>query len=77
MKKIYTSLLLCYAINFANAQWTNNTLQNTLVANVNASDIQTANTNDGRTWIAFYSQRGNNYDMRAQLLNIGGEKTLW
>ena len=76
MKKIYTSLLLCCAINFVNAQWNNNTAQNTLVANANASDIQTANTNDGQTWIAFYSQRGNNYDMRAQLLNANGERML-
>ncbi len=76
MKKIYASLLLCCAINFVNAQWTSALKQNTLVANANASDIQTANTNDGRTWIAFYSQRGNNYDMRAQLLNANGERML-
>ncbi len=76
MKKIYASLLLCCAINFVNAQWTSDRKQNTHVANANASDIQTANTNDGRTWIAFYSQRGNNYDMRAQLLNANGERML-
>ncbi len=76
MKKIYTALLFCYAANLVNAQWTSNTIENTLVANANASDIQTANTNDGRTWIGFYSQRGNNYDMRAQLLNKNGERML-
>ena len=76
MKKIYFSLLFCSIVIFINAQWNNNTPQNTLVANANASDIQTANTNDGRTWIAFYSQRGNNYDMRAQLLNANGQRML-
>ena len=76
MKEIYASLLFCCAINFVYAQWTSTTNENTLVANANASDIQTANTNDGRTWIAFYSQRGNNYDMRAQLLNANGERML-
>jgi len=45
-----------------------------MVADRNASDIQTANTNDGHTWVAFYSQNGDNYDMRAQLLDAYGNR---
>lgn len=74
MKKNYISLFFCLALISANAQWNNNTSQNLAVAKVNSSDIQTANTNDGRTWIAFYSQRGANYDMRAQLLDANGNR---
>jgi hypothetical protein len=76
MKKIYNLLLLCSIVSMVNAQWTNNTRLNTLVANKDASDIQMANTNDGRTWIAFYSNSGSNYDMRAQLLDVNGNRML-
>lgn len=72
MKKIYILLLLCSASYLVKAQWTDNTSANTIVANKDASDIQIANTNDGRTWIAFYSQNGSNYDMRVQLLDADG-----
>ena len=72
MKKIYFLFILLAAALSSKSQWTNNTFKNTLVANKDASDIQTANTNDGRTWIAFYSQNGSDYDMRAQLLKLNG-----
>ena len=74
MKKIYLSFLLCTSLFLVNAQWSNNTNLNTLVAGKDASDIQTVNTSDGRTWIAFYSNTGNNYDMRAQLLDANGNR---
>lgn len=73
---MYASLLLCCTVSFVQAQWTSNAKQNTPVAYNNSSDIQTANTNDGKTWIAFYSQNGNNYDMRAQLLDENGNRLL-
>lgn len=72
MKKIYTTIFLCCNIFFLHAQWTDNSELNTLVANVNSSDIQVPagqGTSAGESvWIAFYSQNGNNYDMRAQLM---------
>jgi hypothetical protein len=74
MKKIYILCLLCISFSLLKAQWTDNTSANTIVANKDASDIQTANTNDGRTWIAFYSQNGSNYDMRVQLLDADGNR---
>jgi hypothetical protein len=74
MKKFYFPLLLCLSFFSLSAQWKNNPYKNLLVANVNSSDIQTANTDDGHTWIGFYSQNGNNYDMRAQLLDVNGNR---
>src|SRR6201989_1176898 len=74
MQKIYILFLLCLTTLMLNAQWTSNTNKNTLVANKDASDIQTASASNGKTWIAFYSQNGSNYDMRAQLLNANGSR---
>src|SRR3954454_13689109 len=74
MKKFYFPLLLCLSFFSLSAQWKNNPYKNLLVANVNSSDIQTANTDDGHTWIGVYSQNGNNYDMRAQLLDVNGNR---
>ena len=72
MKKLYFLSLLCTATFLLHAQWTGNKKINTLVANANSSDIQTTNTDDGKTWVAFYSQHGANYDMRVQLLDVNG-----
>jgi hypothetical protein len=74
MKKIYTSILLSFTLVQLCAQWNSNTAENLLVAKKNSSDIQVANTTDGRTWIAFYSLRDGNYDMRAQLLDFHGNR---
>ncbi len=76
MKKVYICFIFLMGMHAATAQWNSNTSVNTLVANADASDIQTANTTDGRTWIAFYSQSGNNYIMRAQLLDANGNRLL-
>jgi hypothetical protein len=76
MKKIYFLFFLLTAAFSSNSQWTGNKKINTLVANANSSDIQTSNTSDGKTWIAFYSQRGANYYMRAQLLDVNGVRLL-
>jgi Secretion system C-terminal sorting domain len=57
-----------------NAQWNSNTAQNLLLSSLNTSDIQTANTNDGYTYVAFYSGVQNNYFMYVQLLDPFGNK---
>ena len=74
MKKIYFLILLCTTTSLIKAQWNSNTNKNTVVANKDASDIQTATAGNGKTWIAFYSQNGSNYDMRAQLLDAAGRR---
>ncbi len=76
MKYIYTTILLLSISLAGSAQWTMNTFVNVEAAGVNAADLQTATTTDGRTWIAFYSNNAGNYDMRAQLLDAGGNKLL-
>ena len=58
------------------AQWNNDLNINTPVSDLNSADIVTTSASDGKTWIAFYSQNGGNYDMRAQLLDIDGTKLL-
>ena len=66
--------ILCSIFSFS--QWNPNTSVNLEVAGLNVADLQTASTSDGKTWIAFYNNNGGNYDMRAQLLDIGGNKLL-
>lgn len=76
MKYIYTTILLLISSVICFSQWTANTSLNLEVAALNVADLQTANTSDGKTWIAFYNNNGGNYDMRAQLLDAGGNKLL-
>lgn len=70
-----TGILLLLSIT-GFGQWTTNTFDNLRVSTLEASDIQTATTSDGKTWIAWYSNNGGNYDMRAQLLDAGGNRLL-
>ena len=63
-------------ITTVNGQWTPNTAVNLEIAALNTSDLQVAATSDGKTWIAYYHNTGSNYDMRAQLLDVNGNKLL-
>ncbi len=74
MKKIILLFVIVFFYAFANAQWNPNTSVNLSVAAVNSSDIVTKETRSGKTFIAFYSQNGRNYDMRAQLLDSAGDR---
>ena len=76
MKYIYTTIALLFSCMLCFAQWTTNTSINLEVAGLNVADLQTATTSDGKTWIAFYNNNAGNYDMRAQLLDVGGNKLL-
>ena len=58
------------------SQWNPNTFVNLAVSDLNGDDLETATTTDGKTWVAFYSNNGGNYDMRAQLLDANGNKLL-
>ncbi len=58
------------------AQWNPNTYVNLQISSLNTADLQSIPTTDGKTWIAFYSQNGSNYDMRAQLIDANGNKLL-
>lgn len=76
MKKICAFFVLTLNCFITFSQWNNDLNSNTPVADLNSADIVTASASDGKTWIAFYSQNGSNYDMRAQLLDIDGTKLL-
>lgn len=76
MKKIYTTCILLLLSYFSFSQWNLNTAENLEIAALNVADLQTAKTTDGKTWIAFYNNNAGNYDMRAQLLDVAGNKLL-
>lgn len=74
--KNYLFFLSCFFCSVVNAQWTANTSVNLELAAQEVSDLQSVATSDGKTWIAYYHANGGNYDMRAQLLDINGNKLL-
>lgn len=74
MKCLYMAAICIFLSLFSYAQWTDDVSKNLLVAGVNSSDIETIGVDGGKTWIAFYSQRGSGYEMRAQLLDSTGKK---
>jgi hypothetical protein len=70
MKKIlFSGFLLVSGISFS--QWTTDYNVNTLVADGITSDLQTAGTNDGKTYVVFWDET-NGYKLRVQLLNEEG-----
>ena len=76
MKSFIVAILFILSAHLSFAQWNINTSVNLEVAALSVADLQTASTSDGKTWIAFYSANGANYDMRAQLLDANGNKLL-
>ncbi|MDO8896526.1 MAG: hypothetical protein Q7V19_02665 [Bacteroidales bacterium] len=75
-KMLLLSMTLFMLPFFAMSQWNTNTFVNLLVSEYEAADIQTASTNDGKLWVAFYHLNSGNYDMRAQLFDADGNKLL-
>ncbi len=76
MKKFFITFSVILISCLGKAQWNPNTFLNLDYSDVNVSDLQAINTSDGKTWIAFYSNVGGNYNMRAQLLDVDGTKLL-
>lgn len=76
MKNYFLASLFFLLTSCAYCQWNPNTFINLAVSNLNGDDLQTTTTSDGKTWIAFYSNNGGNFDMRAQLLDVNGNKLL-
>lgn len=73
---ILFGLLFIFITGTGKAQWNTNTSVNLQISSLEAADMETAPTSDGKTWIAFYALSGGNYDMRAQLLDANGYKLL-
>jgi hypothetical protein len=76
MKNFILAPFFLLLASVAFAQWNSNTFVNLAVSDLNGDDLQTATTTDGKTWVAFYSNNGGNYDMRTQLLDVNGNKLL-
>lgn len=74
MKKILLISILMVAVASGFSQWSSNTAVNLELAGLNAGPMQTATTTDGKTFVAFYSSIGGNFDMRVQLLDANGNK---
>jgi hypothetical protein len=74
--QIILLLILFFAPYYSMSQWNTNTSVNLLVSEYESSDIQSASTNDGKYWVAFYHLNSGNYDMRAQLFDGDGNKLL-
>ena len=75
MKLLYISLFLLSSL-FASAQWNADVAVNLEVASTEAGPMQTLSTSDGKTWIAFYETVSGGYQMKAQLLDVNGNKLL-
>ena len=63
-------LVLGFLPGTIHAQWNTNTSVNLEISSLIVADMQSASTTDGKTWIAFYVQNGNNYDMHAQMVSL-------
>jgi len=78
-RKIYFSILLSLFFLHANAQWTSDTLQNTLVRDsvgTNETTPLSATLSNGSTYISWFESYNGNYQLRMQLLDVNGNK-LW
>lgn len=78
-KNIYLAVLLSFFILNVKAQWTTNTLQNTLVrdsAGTSETEPLSVTTGRGYTYISWFESVNNTYQLRMQLLDSAGNK-LW
>ena len=72
MKNILLLLLMTFSLS-ASAHFTNDTLGNTVIHELNGSDQSvplTATTSDGKTYISWFDNSTGQYTLRMQLLDI-------
>jgi len=79
--KIMKSIITCFTILtvcMAQAQWTTDTAENTLVAESEATDMQAKTTSNGMTYVAFWKEveAPENLELRLQILDENGNQTL-
>ncbi len=68
----FIASLNCYA------QWTTDTVLNTLVADSEGGDMQAIGTSEGKTYVVFWKSVAPpvNYELRLQILNVDGSQLL-
>ena len=69
-------MFLLSSVISVHAQWNSNTLINEKAAFGSSSDIVTAATNDGRTYVVYYTPVNGRYYLIAQLLGADGSRLL-
>lgn len=76
MRSISILFILLVTTMAVPAQWNSNTSVNLEVAGLNTGDMQPVVTSSGKTWVAYYHSNAGSFDMRAQLLDVNGNKLL-
>ena len=74
MKNILLLLLMTFSLS-ASAQFTNDTLGNTVIHELNGSEQSvplTATTSDGKTYISWFDNSSGQYTLRMQLIDMDG-----
>lgn len=76
MRKIYFLFFLFITGISVSAQWNTDVSVNLEMAGLQTADMQPVVTKSGKTWVAFFTGGPGNYKMRAQLLDVNGNKLL-
>jgi len=77
--KIIFSFLVIFIVSMnCYAQWTTDTVLNTLVADSEGGDMQAIGTSEGKTYVVFWKSVAPpvNYELRLQILNVDGSQLL-
>ena len=76
MRIVFTLFILLATAIVVPAQWNSNTAVNLEVSGLVTGDMQPVVTSTGKTWVAYYHSNNGSFDMRAQLLDVNGNKLL-
>ena len=77
--KIIFSFLVLFIVSMnCYAQWTTDTVLNTLVVDSEGGDMQAIGTSEGKTYVVFWKSVAPpvNYELRLQILNVDGSQLL-
>ncbi len=77
--KIIFSFLVTFIVSMnCYAQWTTDTVLNTLVADSEVGDMHAIGTSEGKTYVVFWKSVAPpvNYELRLQILNVDGSQLL-
>ena len=71
-------LFMFFAFITMNAQWTTDTVLNTLVADSEVGDMQAIGSSEGKTYVVFWKSVAPpvNYELRLQILDVDGLQLL-
>ena len=78
IKNIFLFILIFIVSINGNAQWTTDTVLNTLVADSEVGDMQAIGSSEGKTYVVFWKSVAPpvNYELRLQILNVDGFQLL-